>query len=213
MSKKVNNYINENNLQKSYIKPELLYQIRPTLPETKIVAKTDDFMVMFEETAGSVRNRHYKYDREGKKPTFNLLFIDNNGTRLFDYEDVAKIENIELQNGYTVIDIERFLNTDNKRKNGVSYRKTGRKSVIFYITDEEKELIKKFIEKMREVRGWKVKEENTYFENLFYGVLKSKTALLNGLKTKEDTEKIYTLLGYIDKKKLERTNNENNKTV
>ena len=149
MSKKVENYIKENNLQKSYIKPELLYQVRPTLPESKIVAETDDFIVMFEETAGSLRNRHYKYDREGKKPSFNLLFIDNNEVRLFDYNDVSKIENIELKNGYTIIDIERFLNTDNKRKNGISYKKTGRKAVIFYITDEEKELIKIFIERMR----------------------------------------------------------------
>ena len=42
----------------------------------------------------------------------------------------------------------------------------------------------------------------TYFKDLFYDVIRQNPNLLNGLKTKEDAEKIYTPLGYIDKKEL-----------
>ena len=152
MSKKVDEYIKNNGLENSYIDKKILYQYRPTMPDIKFVASTSDFIVMFEETHGSLRNRHYGYDGKDKeKPTsYNLLFIDKDGnTRLFTYDDIKKIENLKLRNNYTVIDIERFLNTDNKRKNGLSYKKTGRKQVLFYVTDEEKKILKEFLAKLR----------------------------------------------------------------
>ena len=156
MSKKVDEYIKLNGLENSFIDKRILYQYRPTLPEIKIVASTSDFIVMFEETHGSLRNRHYNYKNQNKPSSYNLLFIDdknkkdgNINVRLFTYDDLNKIKDLKLMNGYTDIDIERFLNTDNKRKNGLSYKKTGRKQVLFYVTDEEKRILKEFLEKLR----------------------------------------------------------------
>ena len=45
-------------------------------------------------------------------------------------------------------------------------------------------------------------KNDTYFKDLFYDVIRQNPNLLNGLKIKEDTEKIYTPLGHIDKKEL-----------
>ena len=42
-----------------------------------------------------------------------------------------------------------------------------------------------------------------YFESLIYDVFKKNPFIVEGLKTEEDENKIYTPLGYIDKKKLE----------
>lgn len=150
MSKKVDEYIKLNGLENSFIDKKILYQYRPTMPDIKFVASTSDFIVMFEETHGSLRNRHYGYNGQNKPSSYNLIIVDKDGNvRLFTYDDLKKIENINLMNGYTDIDIERFLNTDNKRKNGLSYKKTGRKQVLFYVTDEEKRILKEFLEKLR----------------------------------------------------------------
>lgn len=48
-------------------------------------------------------------------------------------------------------------------------------------------------------------KNDKYFRNLFYDFIKQNPNLLNGLKIKEDAEKIYTLLGYIDKKELKES--------
>ena len=147
--KDLNNYIKNNNLINSYIDPKFLYQVRSTKPSTMLVVKTDDYTILFEETQGSLRNRHYGY--KDKTTSFNLLIIENNKTRLFTKDDLDKLQENINYNGWTKEKIIEYLKNDRPRKNH-ERKKTGRKSFIIRLTEDERPIVWEFVKKLRDLK-------------------------------------------------------------
>ena len=143
----INKYIEDNGLKESYIKPEELWRYRSVLPEVKMVGKDENGnKIFFEETSGSLAKRHYgKFD---KANSFNLCVFNGAETKLVtnDYLATAKIE---FNEGYNLEMLSNFINNKNKRYNPLKHAK--RIKCSFYLTEEEIELVKKFVERIREI--------------------------------------------------------------
>ena len=148
-------YIEENNLADSHIPIEFLWQVRGTVPIRKEIGRyADSNSVLFlEETQGSLRKRHYGYT-QAKTTSYNLLYSDGTkGTLINDYKvflNKYDTADLMLNGGYTVDDIINFLKYDNKHKLKHIYQRTGRKQRNYFLDDEEHEMVKTFVKRMRE---------------------------------------------------------------
>lgn len=154
----INKYLKKNKLQDSYIPARLLFQVRNTLPMRKIVGNINGTgKLFFEETEGSLKNRHYKYNGKGEPSSWNLLYDEGFGASLITKEEFYKIKDkIIITNNTNIITLdflENFVNTVTKRKNPFTWKPSENKQRNIYVTDEEFKYVKIFIKKMRERRN------------------------------------------------------------
>ena len=148
---KLEEYKKNNNLEQSYISDSVLWQSRPLLPTVKIVGKDGNGNVVFyEETSGSLQKRHY--GKSDVATSYNLLYNDGIKTRLVTKE-YLKNNVFELKEEYNIDKLVKFIENNNNRFNALDKEKT--KPCQFKLTDEEHEIVKDFIKKMRKVRGQK----------------------------------------------------------
>lgn len=147
----INEYLKKNNLQDSYIPARLLFQVRNTLPARIIVGNINGTgKLFFEETEGSLKNRHYK--GKDNPSSWNLLYDEGFGASLITKEEFYKIKDkiIIINSNFTIDILENFVNTVTKRKNPFTWKPTENKKRNIYVTDEEFRYVKIFIKKMRE---------------------------------------------------------------
>ena len=148
-------YIAEHNLTNSFIDKKFLYQVRPTLPEKKYVGVTNTgIRLYFEETQGSLRNRHYGY--KNKVTSWNLIYVDLNGIPQKVNEKWLEGQIIDFIGDFDIDTLKDFLKNNNRRFNALDKQKCGRKSISIWVTDEEYEYVMKFLKKLRTY-----KDENT----------------------------------------------------
>lgn len=144
-------YLKNNNLEQSYITQNVLWQCRPLLPEVNIVGK-DRYhnVIFFEETSGSLQRRHYGKSEEAT--SFNLLY--NDGFKTYKMtKDYLKNNQIMFNTGYDLNLLINFLENNNHRFNALKDEK--KKVYQYRLSEEENELVKEFIKKMRAFRNEK----------------------------------------------------------
>lgn len=142
-------YIKNNDLEQSYINPDVLFRCRPLLPEVKIVGKDNNSnIIFFEETSGSLTKRFYK--QFDKANSFNLIVFNGEKSELVtnEYLTTAKIE---FNEGYNLEMITNFINSKNKRYNPLQHDK--RKKCSFYLSENEIKLVKEFLGKIRKLKN------------------------------------------------------------
>lgn len=148
--KQADEYIKKNGLENSYISRSVLLQCKELLPEVKLVGKDENNnIIFFEETSGSLQKRHY--GKSDKATSFNLLY--NDGTKT---EKVTKNyllgKNIIFNEGYDMAQLHHFIENNNKCFNALE-KKEKKIKCSFYLSEEEIDIVKDFVKKMREFRG------------------------------------------------------------
>lgn len=146
---KSTDYVKKENLTTSYIDATVLYQCRPLKPERKYVGVTDKGeKVYFEETRGSLKNRHY-----GRKDvsSWNLLYITDKANKID--ETWLESATIDFADGYDKNILENFLKTNNKVFNALTGKKSEKKQRSIWLTDDEYPYVIEFIKRMRKIRG------------------------------------------------------------
>ena len=147
------NYIAEHKLTDSFIDKKFLYQVRPTLPERKEVGTTENgIKIYFEETQGSLRNRHYGY--KNKVTSWNLIYVENGQAKIAN-EKWLEGQIIDFADDFDIDTLKDFLKNNNRQFNALDKQKCGRKSISIWVTDEEYEYVMKFLKKLREVKSGK----------------------------------------------------------
>ena len=135
-------------LKDSLIPFEVLRQCRELTPERKLVGVDNNGnKVMFEETANSLRRRHYG---EIKKPaTYNLIVTDGKTPELVT-RDYLRTHKIEFNADYDMQLLVDFLNSGSHKLN-----KERRQSYYMCLTPTEHEIVQEFIKKMRKLKDEK----------------------------------------------------------
>lgn len=125
-----------------------LRQCKELTPERKLVGiDGNGNKIMFEETASSLRRRHYK--KINKPATYNLIVTDGTKAELIT-KDYLKTHRIEFNPDYDMQLLVDFLNSGSHKLN-----KEKRQSYYMCLTPTEHAIVQEFIKKMR-----KLKDEN-----------------------------------------------------
>lgn len=138
-------YIVENGLEQSHIDYKVLWQCRPLLPEVRIVGKdVKNNIIFFEETASSLQKRHYGKNK--KVMSYNLLYNDGEITYKVTKEYLQS-STIIFNEGYDLNMLCEYLENASSRFNPLKDKK--KKKCSFYLTEDEIEIVRQFVKKMR----------------------------------------------------------------
>lgn len=144
----VKRYLEDNHLIDSHIDKKILYQYRNVIPQRKYVGRTDKYKIFFEETRGSLLKRNY--GKSDKVTSWTLLYSDGEKPERITKDFIEKNE-IIYYDGYSEEFLFNFLKNNNKRTNGLEVKKDYKRHTMF-VTDDEYDMIKDFIKKIREVK-------------------------------------------------------------
>ena len=170
----INEYIKKYDLQNSFIEPRKLYLYRKAQPIKKEIGTTNNGdVVFFEETLGSIVNRHKGTKTE---PTsWNLVYCNGYVTQEITQEWLESIE-IYFTSEYDKEDLINFLSTKTKRTNPLKPNKK-RKQRTLCLFDDEYAAVKDFLRNMR-IDGYVIRTSNRGY----------KQALLNTINTMTENE-------------------------
>ena len=131
----------------SHIDKKILYQYRNVQPERKNVGVTRrGYKIFFEETRGSLCKRNYK--KSDKVTSYNLVYSDGKETKMVTKE-FLEANNIQFYGNYNKDMLINYLDTKSKRTDALTFEYKNRKLYNVYVTEEEKEMIKALLKKMR----------------------------------------------------------------
>lgn len=140
-------YKANNGIEASHISTKVLWQCRPLLPEVKIVGKSKNNIIFFEETSGSLQKRHY--GKSDKVTSYNLLYNNGKETKKVTAE-YLKDTNIVFNENYDIEILNNFIKNNNNRFNALENEK--RNKYCLFLSDNEIEAVKELVKRMREIK-------------------------------------------------------------
>ena len=142
----INEYIKKYDLQNSFIEPRKLYLYRKAQPIKQEIGTTNNGdVIFFEETLGSIVNRHK--GTKAEPTSWNLVYCNGETTQEVTHEWLQSAT-INFTSEYDKKDLINFLTTKTKRTNPLKPNKK-RKQRTLCLFDDEYEYVKLFIKKLR----------------------------------------------------------------